>query len=513
MTSIFRATNWPFRDKEEIRVRALLAQVLPDWRIRSRLEGGGRSHVFTVSQSANQTSEIGLLKVPRRDCLLGSHLDQFDRERQALLRAAQFDTNHRLPRVLSYFRASMGRAPGLIMEHLPGTPLARLLRGWKGRALRTQMARSEILAALRDGVADALYAAHRCGILHNDVSPRNILVDLRPDGSLDVWLIDFGVCLELLPEARYEPPLLGTPGFVPPGKRSCNLIDPRHDFWSLGLVLWYVATGTTYTGEGTPPLSQLRDASVRAVIEPLFGSLQQGAGSAPDAGFFSEKTGRGTQTPSHPAPTFRPFNAVNGPVSRTSVWSPPSVNSTAESKGTKSQRPVPLVLTLLATSALLGVTAWHPVFQQGGSGGSSALSHTTLKGEKQLIGIPSVAKTTLKAPEVVRKPLMGNFQRQSKASKGTSLPKPDFTVSTTPESPRRRRLLRVRPWNPPHLHALSANSGRALHSIEKRVFSPHRRAVLPSAHGMYCAMAHKNNRVESDGSHPRFCAFCGRPVH
>jgi predicted ATPase/predicted Ser/Thr protein kinase len=130
--------------------------------------------------------------------------------------------------------------PFLVMEFIEGhtlrarvdagPPLAHLLR-WIGQ------------------VARALQVAHAAGIVHRDIKPENLLV--RPDDVVKV--LDFGVA-RLLPdgalqalattrEATEPGTLIGTARYMAPEQARCEAVGSPADLFSLGIVLYELATG------------------------------------------------------------------------------------------------------------------------------------------------------------------------------------------------------------------------------------------------------------------------------
>lgn len=125
----------------------------------------------------------------------------------------------------------------LLMEDPGGEVLARMIgKPW------------ELTPFLHVGVglAVALGRLHRRGLIHKDVKPSNILVDLD---SRQLWLMGFGSASRLPRERRApEPPeiIAGTLAYMAPEQtgRMNRSIDARSDLYSLGVTLYEMLTGT-----------------------------------------------------------------------------------------------------------------------------------------------------------------------------------------------------------------------------------------------------------------------------
>ncbi|MER5964734.1 serine/threonine-protein kinase [Streptomyces sp. NPDC002057] len=127
----------------------------------------------------------------------------------------------------------------LVMELLEGRNLSQLLAANAQHPLPVQD-----LVEIADQVADALAYTHRQGIVHRDLKPANIM-RLR-DGT--VKICDFGIA-RLGADMGFTSRLtgtgiaMGTPHYMSPEQIGGGEIDHRSDLYSLGCVLYELATG------------------------------------------------------------------------------------------------------------------------------------------------------------------------------------------------------------------------------------------------------------------------------
>jgi TolB-like protein/Flp pilus assembly protein TadD len=130
----------------------------------------------------------------------------------------------------------------IVMELLQGTTLHHLIGG---RALSTDK-----VLELGIGLADALAAAHAKGIIHRDIKPANIFVTERGEPKL----LDFGLAKPSLsgpatsddftePQLTGPDAILGTLAYMSPEQVRGEALDARTDLFSLGAVLYEMATG------------------------------------------------------------------------------------------------------------------------------------------------------------------------------------------------------------------------------------------------------------------------------
>src|SRR5262249_34871949 len=98
----------------------------------------------------------------------------------------------------------------------------------------------EVAAIVAMQVARALDYAHYRGIVHRDIKPANVMV--ARSGS--VKLMDFGIArLQQYGDLTESGTGLGTPSYMSPEQIMGDRLDFRSDIFSLGIVLYQMATG------------------------------------------------------------------------------------------------------------------------------------------------------------------------------------------------------------------------------------------------------------------------------
>jgi serine/threonine-protein kinase len=128
-------------------------------------------------------------------------------------------------------------APFLVMEFVEGRTLADAIK--KGERFTLDR-----VCDIGQQIADALGYAHRQGVIHRDIKPANILMTSKEVyGSERPRITDFGIAKLASSEITTTGQLLGTPSFMPPEQFTGAPIDGRADLFSLGVILYSLATG------------------------------------------------------------------------------------------------------------------------------------------------------------------------------------------------------------------------------------------------------------------------------
>jgi TolB-like protein/Tfp pilus assembly protein PilF len=288
----------------------LIGRTLAHYRITAALGAGGMGEVYRATDT-RLGRDVALKVLPAEMASSPERLERFRREAKAL---AALDH----PGIVTVH--SVEEADGvhfLTMQLVEGQPLDRLIPEGGLPVDR--------LVAIGTALAEALAAAHEKGIVHRDLKPANVVV--AEGGSVKV--LDFGLAKMSAGYAAADSALpteaqtrdgvvMGTVPYMSPEQVSGRPVDRRTDVFSLGVVLYEMASGRRpFKGSSTAELASaiLRDAppvvtELRPELPPEVGRIirrclekdpRQRLQTARDVGNELLELRRSTSAPSRPA--------------------------------------------------------------------------------------------------------------------------------------------------------------------------------------------------------------------
>ncbi len=214
------------------------AQQIPGYQILSKLGQGAMAVVFKAKQLSLDRS-VAIKVLPKRLSENREFVERFYREGKAAARL-----NH--PNIVQAF--DVGESGGyhyFVMEFIDGRTVYDLLAD--GRPLQETEAIRLILQAAR-----SLDHAHKQGLIHRDVKPKNLMLTRAGD----IKLADMGLAREVGDFATATAEAgraYGTPYYISPEQiRGEITIDARADIYGLGATFYHMVTGRVPFDGATP---------------------------------------------------------------------------------------------------------------------------------------------------------------------------------------------------------------------------------------------------------------------
>ncbi len=318
----------------------MVGKSLSHYSIESKLGAGGMGDVYRA-RDTKLGREVALKVLP-------ADLAQDPERRARFLREAQAVATLQHPNIVTMH--SVDEVDGtffLTMELIEGTTLDAVIP--------THGLRVNQLLDLAIPIADAIAYAHQKGITHRDLKPMNVMVDTRKH----VRVLDFGLAKLLeepaapddgatLPvdkDATAEGHVLGTAAYMSPEQAQGLPVDQRTDIFSLGILLYEMATGrrpfegdtrmstiSAVIKDEPQPISQLNAGLPRHLGRIIHKCLAKDPNSRYqtaqdlkiDLDGLKQETESGLESESHPAAA-APSTRVDNKPSGRPAWLIPAV--------------------------------------------------------------------------------------------------------------------------------------------------------------------------------------------
>ncbi len=196
------------------------------YRVIEKIGGGGMADVYRAEDL--ELRRIVALKILHKQFATDEgFLERFRREARA---AAKL--NH--PNIVSIY--DVGQEDGvyfIVMEYVKGVTLKKLIQ--KDAPLST-----EKVVHIGMQIAKAMEFAHQHEIIHRDIKPQNVIIT----DTGEIKVTDFGIARAGSTSTMTRTgAILGTAHYISPEQAQGSVIDPTTDIYSLGVVIYEMATG------------------------------------------------------------------------------------------------------------------------------------------------------------------------------------------------------------------------------------------------------------------------------
>jgi len=202
-----------------------------NYEIMERIGVGGFSDVYKARRKTD--GKLVAIKIPRISEYEAVDLERFRRE---FINEVKIWSNLKHPNIVKVYEYGTEPFPWITMELMK-------------ESLRKRIEKITEREALRDGIkiADALYYAHRFGIIHRDIKPENVLLDENNNPKLTDWGLGKLMIESSSKSGQSFTPLYPAPEQLKPeiyGKPDTfGITDWRTDIFHFGMLLFEMLTG------------------------------------------------------------------------------------------------------------------------------------------------------------------------------------------------------------------------------------------------------------------------------
>lgn len=228
------------RSKGQGNMSSLTGKTLGNYRVMEQIGRGGMATVYKAYQPSLE--RYVAIKIIHE--LLAAQDEQFFKRFQ---REAKAVAALRHPNIVQVFDFGIeGNVPYMVMEYLEGRSLKAELNELSARGEKKTP--EEILQIIQ-AVADAVDYASGQGMIHHDLKPDNVMLTSKGD----VVLTDFGIAkIAGRTSVTVSGAVMGTPAYMSPEQGRGERGDERSDVYSLGVMLYEMATGQVPFEADTP---------------------------------------------------------------------------------------------------------------------------------------------------------------------------------------------------------------------------------------------------------------------
>jgi hypothetical protein len=210
---------------------------LGDFLLEKKIGAGGMGQVY-LGRQISLDRRVAVKVMPKSMSANADALKRFERE-------AKSAANLIHPNVIQIYHFGVERGvPYFAMEYIEGEDLDRKLKAGAAFSMADSL---DIII----GVAKALQAAFKQGIVHRDIKPANIMI--TEDGTVKV--MDFGLAKaaqvqdQTITQAGM---IIGTPHYMSPEQGKGEELDTRSDIYSLGVLFYQLLAGELPFKADTP---------------------------------------------------------------------------------------------------------------------------------------------------------------------------------------------------------------------------------------------------------------------
>ncbi|TNE87090.1 MAG: hypothetical protein EP330_19145 [Deltaproteobacteria bacterium] len=152
--------------------------------------------------------------------------------------------------------------PGIVFEHVDGPTLEDFIA--------SHQLDENGVDAIAGGIIDAVAWLHRNGVVHRNLKPRNIVIDLGGDNAVP-RITDFTLAKVMGKEGRRKKArVFGTASYMSPEQTvNSNDVDNRSDLWALGALLYLLATKRTAFPDGEDVFERVREGRYQPLMQLL----------------------------------------------------------------------------------------------------------------------------------------------------------------------------------------------------------------------------------------------------